>query len=284
MKTLPVSLAEISREGPWALRALGYSFYAADRATRMLVWTEAVHRIGLKFLHLADPDIRRAASGASRLDYMNQGGIRYVNAKGRCILDAGPPTMDLVTVDARKNGYGHAVIEDVSGLCMAEALSEIALNRDLGFMFVYASGGREIGHKMLSRAGWLAGVELDGVASLYGADLGESPNAHFQQLAERLFEADPAARDRFINDCASALERDSTGCGHMTIILFQTAALARENVDRAGSLPKVDYPERIVDAQRHGVVAEAADLKYLYELEYETWAPTSERSKNQAGF
>jgi hypothetical protein len=46
----------------------------------------------------------------------------------------------------------------------------------------------------------------------------------------------------------------------------------------------MDLPRRVADALIHGVPIDADDLKYLYELELRTWAPTSERSRSQAGY
>jgi hypothetical protein len=46
----------------------------------------------------------------------------------------------------------------------------------------------------------------------------------------------------------------------------------------------VDWPQRLALAYRTGTQADPADLETLYMLEMRTWAPTSERSRNQAGF
>jgi hypothetical protein len=45
-----------------------------------------------------------------------------------------------------------------------------------------------------------------------------------------------------------------------------------------------DYPGRMADAYRNGVAMEPQDLQDLYDLEIRTWAPTSERSRSQAGY
>jgi hypothetical protein len=287
MTTLPVSLAEISREGPWALRALGYSFFIADRATRLLVWTEAVHQLGLKFLHLGDPGIRKAANGQSTLEREKRDGVLHINAQGRCVLDVGPPAMDLATMEARKDGYAHIMIRGVTGLCLAEALSEVALNRNLGFTFVYASGDQEIGKDSLSRSGWLAGTKYSDQPVLFGSAKDEWAHTSLETFATQMFAENNVIRTRFIADNQTALEQGTTGFGYLAITLFQsdrTIASTDMTVDDDLGLLRVDYAERMLKAQKHGVIADLADLKHLYELEYETWAPTSERSKQQAGF
>ena len=45
-----------------------------------------------------------------------------------------------------------------------------------------------------------------------------------------------------------------------------------------------DYADRVAASYRDGVPMEAQDLQDLYDLEIRTWAPTSERSRSQAGY
>jgi hypothetical protein len=46
----------------------------------------------------------------------------------------------------------------------------------------------------------------------------------------------------------------------------------------------IDVKSALDRACRNGIASASVDVAHLYELEKETWAPTSERSRAQAGF
>jgi len=73
--------------------------------------------------------------------------------------------------------------------------------------------------------------------------------------------------------------------GYMGILAVSDARGVRETIQALPDTAQtIDYPERVANALTHGVPIGADDLKYLYDLELRTWAPTSERSRSQAGY
>ncbi len=159
MTTVAVSLAEITRVAPWAFRALGYAFGVADRATRILVWTEAVHGLGLKLLRLGEQRITQSATFPAPQRTTAADGGRTIDAAGKCLFEVGPTAVDLATCDCRETDIGHVTVIGAVGICLVGALCDLVIHRNLGVVVIFASGSNEIAPDVFSRSGWLAGFK-----------------------------------------------------------------------------------------------------------------------------
>jgi hypothetical protein len=79
-----------------------------------------------------------------------------------------------------------------------------------------------------------------------------------------------------------ALDRQLAGIGgapgsRLAVIAWRPDAAS-------DGVPGENLAARVAEAWRCGVETADEDLRYLYALEVRTWAPTSERSRAQAGF
>lgn len=285
MRKLPVSLGEITREGTWALRALGYSYFIADRATRLVVWTEAVHQTGLKFLRIGNEQLRKLPKGGPLTTVDISDNSRLIDGGGRSILELGPPAIDLTTAASRKGGFGQSVIWNINGLCLADALSEIAVSRDLGVILIYRSGMSEIRGSQFSRSGWLASFRHGENLHTYSSSLNEKTGAYLQHLSETALDLDKGSVNKLLENLNLAKTEKAAEDGYLSISISPVDQNWPSDVnEEKQGLPEVDYTRRLKKAEKQGVMADHKDFLNLYSLERETWAPTSERSKKQAAF
>ena len=263
MTPVAVAMAEIVREGTWALRALGYPYGTAERAANMLAWTEAVHGHGLTMLRLGEAAIIAGAARTPPRWTRDAQGARRADAGGKCLFECGPPALDLATADARLDGgLGRAVLRGAIGTRLSGALGAMAARRGLAAVVVHAPGVVEIAP--VSPAGWICALPTPaGAAFLAGSldnPLPEILPARLRVAATDIAEAQTAVDDGF----------------------FGITVLATPPMPPPPGA--IDWPQRLALAYRTGSQADPADLQSLYDLEMRTWAPTSERSRAQAGF
>jgi hypothetical protein len=262
MMSVAVAMAEIVREGTWALRALGYPYGTAERAAGMLAWTEAVHGSGLTMLRLGEAAIIAGAARPQPRWSRDAQGERRADAQGKCLFECGPPALDLATADARLGGLGRVVLRGAIGTRLSGALGAMAARRGLIAVVVHAPGAAEIAP--VPPAGWICALPTpDGPAFQAGSLDAPLPD---------LLQADLLVAAR---DIAEAQTAGDEGFFSMTVL----ASPPMPQPQRA-----VDWPQRLALAYRTGSPADPADLETLYTLEMRTWAPTSERSRAQAGF
>jgi hypothetical protein len=263
MNAVAVAMAEIVREGTWALRALGYSYGTAERAAGMLAWTEAVHGNGLTMLRLGEAAIIAGTTRPQPRWSRDAQGGRRAEALGKCLFECGPPALDLATADARLGGgLGRAVLRGAIGTRVAGALGAMAARRGLAAVVVHTPGAAEI--TPVPPTGWICALPTpDGPAFLTGS------------LDQPLPDLLPATLRSAATDVAEAQTAGDEGFFSMTVLAC---------APMPPPTGAVDWPQRLALAYRTGSPVDPADLETLYMLEMRTWGPTSERSRAQAGF
>lgn len=285
MSTTLSSLSEILRVGGWALRGIGYPFGVAERGVRLLAWTEAVGGGAVAGLRRDEASIAlsQAASRSERAGEPASG--RIVRAMGRHLLELGGSAADLATRDARFGSGGHVAVRDTAGLFLLPGLANLLAHRGLTAVMSYRAAPDEWMAADLPRTGWLAaGGSPEGACFHCGHDLDG-----LATLLERLTSG-PSALPPAL---AAAVRRDvdmihsAPASGHLGILALRDGLSAAAALAGIAGLPdgrEVNFAERFATALRDGVPMPAEDLAYLYELETRTWAPTSERSRAQAGY
>lgn len=262
MSGVAVAMSEIVREGTWSLRALGYPYGVAERAAGMLVWTEAVQGNALALLRAGEAAIMQGAALPAPRWSRGHDGARRAAANGKCLLECGPPALDLATADARRLGIGRSVLSDVIGTRLASSLAAIAARRGLATVVVHAPGLVEI--EPIPAAGWIFAIPTSSGPAFLTGGLGE-------ELPNEL----PAPLHVAADDIVAA-GKEGHG-GFLAIVALPSGPMP----DPAAA---TDWPQRMTDAYRRGVKTDFADYQQLYALEMLTWAPTSERSRAQAGY
>jgi hypothetical protein len=283
MSAVAVAMAEIVREGTWALRALGYPYGTAERAAGLLAWTEAVQGHGLTMLRLGEAAIVAGASRPPPRWSRDAHGRRCADAQGKCLFECGPPALDLATADAklgdarladpqqaeprladagRPGGLGRAVLRGGIGTRLAGALGAMAARRGLAALLVHAPGAAEIAP--VPSAGWICVLPTP-----------QGPAFFANSLDHPLPALLPAPLLAAAGDLAEAQTAGDEG-------VFSIAVVPCPSMDPPPGA--VDWPQRLAEAYRSGTLADPDDFQNLYTLEMRTWAPTSERSRNQAGF
>jgi len=262
MSIVSVAMAEIVREGTWALRALGYPYGTAERAVSLLAWTEAVQGHALTMLRVgAEAIVAGAAQPTPRWSVDPQGRNR-AEVQGKCLFECGPPALDLATADARLGGLGRAVLRGAIGNRLAASLGALAAERGLAAVLVHAPDGDEI--TPVPPAGWICALPTPQDPAFLAGSLGDPLPA-----------AVPAALRVAAQDIAEAIASGSGG-------FFSIAATPSDPLPPPPAA--TDWPQRLALAYQFGVETDSQDYETLYTLEERTWAPTSERSRAQAGY
>ncbi len=288
MSTVVSSMSEILRVGGWALRGIGYPFGVAERGVRLLAWSEATGGKAIAGVRLAEPAVAQSQSAApcERAGTIRLG--RTVHAKGRHLLEIGPPAVDLVTHDARHASVGHVAVDGVFGLSLMSALADLLARRRLSALFLYGAAEADSMPAGWSRTGWLmVHWAPNSPVFAHGSLEGGTGAALREALRDKRGALPSQLLDRAVDDIAAAAA--ASACGYMGILaMSESHAVVRDLVGtmcgRSGDVALVDFPRLIAEALTSGILMDADDLKYLYDLELRTWAPTSERSRSQAGY
>jgi len=276
MSTTFVAVAELLRVAPWALRALGFSFGVAERGSVIVTLAEVLRRDGLRTLRVRNDTIRRGAAVTSTRVNTGPGALK-IDASGKSLIEVGPAAIDLAASATARHDFARLTIE---GIPDPEFLpSVLSLAPAYGLTAVAVFGGLDSpGGDDASRTSWIIAAP-----SPCGAMLFEGPaddSAALGLLANRMDIPPAAARPlQFALKNAEGRRRDA-------IELIAIANLQAATIRQAlgPDVSAIDVKSALDRACRDGIASASVDVAHLYELEKETWAPTSERSRAQAGF
>jgi hypothetical protein len=279
-------MSEIMRVAPWSLRALGYSFGIAERAVRFLAWAEAVHGQMLRTLRTQEQDITRSTSLPPAGRTRNGQRAWDIDAGGKYLLEVGPPAIDLLTCDVRTRGAGHIVLANACGAGLLAALCDLAARRRIGCIAIYRAGDSDDLSYDVARLGWLAALPSKRTLFLRGT---AKPDAALILSLVRPWCApvdgiDEAAIRKDVGRVLEGLQVAYIGLSGFQPNPTVIEAHAALGPHALAGLHALDYADRVAAAYRSGIEVDLVDLVHLYELEKRTWAPTSDRSRAQAGY
>lgn len=242
--THTVAYAELTRVLPWSIRALGYPFGTADRASHLVATAAALDPMVLDAIAAAR---HRPASGFSHC--CSAGGLR-IETEGCSLLEIGPVVMDYVAAHAGEAALLTARISGATDLELLPAVLLIGAGYGLNSVALRPDNG----------GGWLcmqansedprlwSGTGRDGLLARIGRE-----------------------------DFASGIAGAEAGAD---LVLLTTAG----PLDMVGEPTGTPPADAIAAAHARGIPIRPETLEALYALEMITWAPTSERSRAQAGF
>jgi hypothetical protein len=287
MTATVAAMSEITRVAPWSLRALGYSFGIAERAVRFLAWAEAVHGQMLRTLRTHEQDITRSTAlppaGRSR------DGQRawHIDTGGKYLLEVGPPAIDLLTCDVRTQGAGHIALFNACGAGLLAGLCDLAARRHIGCIAIWRAGESDELPYDVARLGWLAALPSKGRTLFFRGTAKPDAAVILSLVRPSSAPVDGVNEPAIREDMTRVL--DGLRGGYMGISGFRPnpaliEAQAPLGPHTLAGLHTLDYADRVAAAYRFGVEVDLVDLVHLYELERRTWAPTSGRSRAQAGY
>lgn len=265
-----IAMSEIVRVAWWGLRAIGCPLGAVESMARMLAYSEVLDGQTLSALRGNEKALLVAFAGeAPRFNATGQKGT--IDAAGRSMLDIGPRAIDLMTGFAKRSGDPVRItIKRTADMLGWAGAATVAAQRGLGLMAIASD----------KRRSWQFYVSAsNGDVTSVSGDLNEVSPAGVMGLMRQL--AGPSF-------AAMAPSVDSADTEVGTLDLIGMPFIADEKyIAGVSVLPGVvcrNVTRALANAYANGVSVASEDLRFLYELETRTWAPSSERSRSQAGF
>ncbi|RVC15084.1 hypothetical protein EN879_33670 [Mesorhizobium sp. M7A.F.Ca.AU.002.02.1.1] len=247
MSMTTVAYSELTRILPWSLRALGYAFGTADRGAHIVAAGAALDPAVLDDIRQAGP---RPSHGFS---YHKSNGLTMLDAAGISFLETGPAAVDALAAHVSDAKWELCRISSATELSLVPATLIGAMNYNLSSIGIVARDGT---------FDWLL-AEPDPRGVLYSGQ-GEDTLA-------ALLGGETAALKSI--DAA----RPAPGCALLMVS-------ARRPELKESGCAAVRPGAKIALAHNKGIPVSRETLDALYGLEMLTWAPTSERSRSQAGF
>jgi hypothetical protein len=246
-ETLTVAYSELTRVLPWSLRALGYAFGTADRGAHLVATGATLDPAVL------DEVCQAGARPVHRLRYQDSQGLMILDAAGISLLEAGPAAMDALAARVDGSGWQRCRIAEATELSLLPSTLVGALDYDLCSIGIVARNDSFDWHLIAPGPEGLL-YSGHGRDSLLGLLAGN------QAILDSADMADLSPGSVLLMASPSRPELRSRG--------------------HASIRPR----EKIAAAHRKGIPVSRQTLNAFYALEVLTWAPTSERSRAQAGF
>ncbi len=246
-ETLTVAYSELTRVLPWSLRALGYAFGTADRGAHLVAAGSAMDPTVL------DQVCRAGIRAVHRLRHQESRDLVALDAAGISLLEAGPVAMDALAARVGAAAWQRCRISGATEPSLLPSTLVGATDYDLCSIGIVAGDGGFDWH--------LAEPGPQGL--LYSGHGRES-------LLELL------AGNQAILDSA-----DMADLSPGSVLLMASSGRPELRPSgHASTRPR----EKIAASYRKGIPVSRQTLDAFYALEVLTWAPTSERSRAQAGF
>lgn len=249
---LTVAYSELTRVLPWSLRALGYRFGVADRASHLVATAASMAPGVLEDIAV----VAQRPVGTPKRVW--QAGTLSIDAGGVSWLEVGPAVMDYLGAHAAGET---AMSCRISGATEPSLIPAVLLT------------GAECGLSSIAVRTTNEGMRWD-VLDIEGA--GGWPILISGQGMEAL--GTVLGKVGGVRDVLPSGFPDLLG-----VTLLSRAE--RFGLQPGAAAKKVVQPEEeLARAFARGIPIAPEVLKTLYDLEKITWAPTSERSRAQAGF
>ncbi|MGV6874125.1 hypothetical protein ACUSIJ_15740 [Pseudochelatococcus sp. B33] len=288
MSAVLSSVSEIARVGGWALRGIGYPFGIAERGVRLLTWSEAVGGQAIRGLRLAEDAIGESLMAGQCRHEGDASAGRTVQALGRHLLEIGAPVIDLATCDARRATIGHVAADGVFGLGLLPSLAHLLAQRRLSGLLSYRAEADDFLPDGFPAAGWMIVRGGPGRAEcefIHGSFEGETGDLLRSALSGVAGVVPAGMRERVLRDIEEIAGGRRGRMGALAVADPGPSIDGLLAALRPGQgVRSIDFTGHFADALANGVPIDAGDLHYLYGLEVRTWAPTSERSRSQAGY
>lgn len=253
--TTTTAYSELTRVLPWSLRALGYSFPVSDRASHVLASAAALEPGILDGICRIAP----RAGLSDGIDITTNRDYR-IDAKHRSLLEIGPAAMDFMGARTPARGVLQGMIDNVTELEILPAVLLVGADYNLSSLAVVVGP---------DKSRWILQTTARGARVILRGRSLESLQTVLSSGRNDLLEA---ARKTF-QSTASA-----TSCSMFATRQFDI------NAENLPGVEIMDADAALARAFQFGIPIKAETLKAIYDLEKLTWAPTSERSRAQAGF
>jgi hypothetical protein len=271
-----MSLAELSKIAPDALRGVGFPFPTVERSGQMIVWGEAVHHMGLRFLNVHHERIRASLDKKCTVTDANSNRV-IIDGHGKSVLEIGPRAIDVSSAAAACEGVGVAVVRNTFGLFLLGEAIQHAAKRGLGIVILY-KGGASIGGDEFDGTGILARLP----AAFDSVSVDQRLNVLGGTKALDAFQFAKSFLERNKND-----EPDLSSFALIGIALqSNTSDLSIEALPAEGEpewCKTTDFEQRLREAMMLGLSTNLGDWDGLTMLLHRMRVPTSERSLQQAG-